>query len=793
VMRTLSGITLISTIVLLFQVTLTRLFSVAQFYHFVFLVISLALLGFGASGSLLAAWPALRNRRWQTVYALAFGPATVLAYVILNHWAFDSYAIAWDRSQAWRLLGNLLALAVPFTLAGALIGAVLSDPARAAGHVYGANMIGSAVGAAVAPILLGDVGDARVIMLCSMLAGSTALLLATQKPPSRIFQASGAVIAAVSLIGMIAPPDVMTIQPSPYKPLSTFRRNPDATLAKPRYNSYSRLDVVYSSTIHSAPGLSMTYFGDLPPEIGLLIDGDNLMPVPQASAITPAFAGAMPAAIALDRSPAGEADVLVLGMGGGMDVQVALASGAATVTAVEPNSLIVDAIRGDLRQWAGLADDPCVQIVHQELRTYARQTDRRFDVVQLALNDTYRPVTSGAFTLTENYVYTVEGFEAFLDLLREDGVFVVTRWLQNPPSEDLRTLGLIVTALEHQGGDPAQQIAAFRSFQTVTFLVKREAFSAAELERITDQAGKLAYDMVLPPDAPPESVNRYARLATPVYHDTYVALITARDREAFYDDYAFGVRPPTDNHPFFFHFFKWRQTPDVLNNLGRTWQPFGGSGYFVLIALLMFAVLASILFIVLPIGLRRRFRTALQQVQRARRWRVVAYFGSLGLAYLMVEVTTIQQFILLLGQPTLAIAVVLAALLLFSGIGSILSIRLDWGRAMLILVLLLIGWPWLLDGVSSILLPLPLIVRLILSVVIIAPLGLLMGVPFARGLTAIHDMPDLIPWAWAINGGASVISAVVAVLLALSFGFNWVLWAGGAFYGVAWLTRPLRA
>jgi spermidine synthase len=792
-MRTLSGITLISTIVLLFQVTLTRLFSVAQFYHFVFLVISLALLGFGASGSLLAVWPSLRNRRWQTVYALAFGPATVLAYIILNHWAFDSYAIAWDRSQVWRLLGNLLALAVPFTLAGALIGAVLSDPARAAGYVYGANMIGSAVGAAVAPILLERVGDARVIMLCSMLAGSTALLLATEKPSSRVFQALGAVIAAVSLIGMIAPPDVMTIQPSPYKPLSTFRRNPDATLAKPRYNPYSRLDVVYSSTIHSAPGLSMTYFGDLPPEIGLLIDGDNLMPVPQASAISPTFAGAMPAAIALDRSPAAEPDVLVLGMGGGMDVQVALALGAATVTAVEPNSLIVDAMRGDLRQWAGLADDPRVQIVHQELRTYAHQTERRFDVVQLALNDAYRPVTSGAFTLTENYVYTVEGFEAFLDLLREDGVFVVTRWLQNPPSEDLRTLSLIVTALEHQGGDAAQQIVAFRSFQTVTFLVKREAFSAAELERITDQAGKMAFDMVLPPDVPPESVNRYARLATPVYHDTYIALITARDRAAFYDDYAFEVRPPTDNHPFFFHFFKWRQTPDVLNNLGRTWQPFGGSGYFVLIALLMFAVLASILFIVLPIGLRRRFRTALQQVQRARRWRVAAYFGSLGLAYLMVEVTTIQQFILLLGQPTLAIAVVLAALLLFSGIGSILSIRLDWGRAMLILVLLLIGWPWLLDGVSSVLLPLPLIVRLILSVVIIAPLGLLMGVPFARGLTAIHDMPDLIPWAWAINGGASVISAVVAVLLALSFGFNWVLWAGGACYGVAWLTRPVRA
>jgi SAM-dependent methyltransferase len=789
-MRTLAGIGLISALVLLFQVTLTRLFSIAQFYHFVFLVVSLALLGFGASGSLLAAWPHLRQRCWQTVYALVFGPATVAAYIILNHWAFDSYAIAWDRGQVWRLLGNLLALAVPFTLAGALIGAVLSDPDRSVGYVYGANMIGSAAGAAVAPILLDRVGDARVIMLCSVLAGSTAILLTTGGAHERVFQVVGAAIAAVSFFGMIDPPGALTIQPSPYKPLSYFQRNPDATLAAPVYNPYSRLDVVYSNTIHSAPGLSMTYFGELPPEIGLLIDGDNLMPAPQAAAITPAFAAAMPAALALNPS---EADVLVLGLGGGLDVQVALALGAETVTAVEPNSLIIDVMRGDLRQWTGLANDPRVTIVHQELRTYARQTDRRFDVVQLALNDAYRPVTSGAFTLTENYVYTVEGFEAFLDLLREDGVFVVTRWLQNPPSEDLRTLGLIIAALEHQGGDPARQIVAFRTFQTVTFLVKRVAFSPAELDRIVTQAGERAFDMVLPPGVPSDSVNRYATIETPVYHDTYVELVTAADRAAFYADYAFQVSPPTDNHPFFFHFFKWRQTPEVLDNLGRTWQPFGGSGFFVLIALLLFAVLASILFIVLPIGLRGRFRAALRQTRRARSVRVMVYFGSLGLAFLLVEVTTIQQFILLLGQPTLAIAVVLATLLLFSGIGSVLSIRLPWGRALLALVILLVVWPWILDGVSQSVLLLPLAVRLGVSVVIIAPLGLLMGVPFARGLTAIRDMPDLIPWAWAINGGASVVSAVVAVLLALSFGFNWVLWAGGAFYAVAWLTRPSRA
>lgn len=788
--RTLSGIGLISAVVLLFQVTLTRLFSIAQFYHFAFLVVSLALLGFGASGSLLAAWPQLRKPRWQPVIALACAPATVLAYVIVNQRAFDSYAIAWDRAQVWLLIENLLALAVPFTLAGLLIGAVLADPALPAGHVYGANLIGSAAGAAIAPLLLAWMGDARIILLCSALAGIAAMLLAHDAAVRRAALALGGLVVLVSIAGLLAPPGVLAIEPSPYKALSHFRRNPDATLDAPRYNAYSRLDVVHSASIHSAPGLSMTYFGDLPPEIGLLLDADNLMPVPQASAVTTAFSGAMPAALALDRYD--RPDVLILGVGGGLDAQVALALGAAHVTGVEPNGLVVDVLNGDLAGWAALAANPRVDLVHQELRTYARQADRRFDVVQVALSDVYRPVTSGAFTLTENYTYTVEGFDTYLDLLRDGGTLLVTRWLQNPPSEDLRTLGLIIAALEKRGGDPITQIAAFRSFQTVTFLVKNEPFTRAEIDSIIAGAGQRAFDMVLPVNVPPETVNRYAKIETPVYHTTYGELITAGDRAAFYDDYVFDVRPPTDNHPFFFHFFKWRQTPDVLDNLGRTWQPFGGSGYFVLIALLVFALAAALLFVVLPVGLRAPFRRALQQARLGLSARIVVYFGGLGLSFLLIEVATLQQFVLLLGQPTLAIATVLATLLLFSGVGSAFSARVSWAGALTALVGLLVVWPWLLDHVSDRVLPLPLPARLVCTVLLLAPLGLLMGVPFARGLTAIRDT-GLVPWAWAINGGTSVVSAVLAPLLALSFGFTWVIWIGAALYALAGVTRPIRA
>lgn len=771
-----------SAAILLFQVTLTRLFSIAQFYHFAFLVVSLALLGFGASGSLLAVWPRLRTPGWRAFCVVAFAPATIGAYLILNQWSFDSYAIAWDRTQVWWLLANLLCLTIPFTLAGLVVGAFLSDSSLPIGRVYGSNMIGSALGAAAAPLLLAVLGDARIIVLCGGLAALAALLLVQSRRTALL---SAFVLIALLAI-LIVQPGVMEIKPSAYKALTHFRRNPDATLEGPRYNAYSRLDLVYSSTIHSAPGLSMTYLGTIPPEIGLLLDGDSLMPVVQAENAAPAFALSMPAAVpyGLYRQP----DALILGTGGGLDAWLALQYGARSVVTVESNGLVVGALRGDLRTWSGLVDDPRLKLVHQEPRAYVEQTDRRFDIVQLELTDPYRPVTSGAFTLTEDYELTVEGFRAYLDRLNEGGLFTVTRWLQNPPSEDLRVLALILTALD--ADHPAQHIIAFRSFQTVTFLVKTSPFAPEEVAFVLDEAERLKYDMVLAPDLPPHTVNRYARLETPIYHQTYTTLLNAADHGAFYAEYDFDVRPSTDNQPFFFHYFKWSQTPAILDSLGQTWQPFGGSGYFVLVALLIFSLVASLVFVMLPIVLTGRFRRAIRAAGAGLSARVLVYFGCLGLSFLMIEISTIQRYVLILGQPTLAIATVLAALLLFSGIGSTFSDRLAWGRALLALVALALAWPWIANMLAAWTLQLPLAVRWPLSVLSLAPLGFLMGIPFARGLDAIRPMPDLVPWAWAINGGASVVAGVLAGLLALSLGFAWVLWIGGALYALAWISRP---
>jgi hypothetical protein len=777
-MRALVGMALLSAAVLLLQIALTRVFSIAQFYHFAFLVVSLALLGFGVSGSLLALGSRLRAQTYVGWYALGFALTTVAAYLFVNLLPFDSYSIAWDRNQVYLLVGNLLALAVPFVFAGALIGSLLSSQAEHAGRVYGANLLGSAAGAVLAPAMMTWFGSERVVLLCAALGVVTSILLAGKQ---RRILMSGLATLAVGIGLGIAFPHLFDTRPSPYKRLSQFRLNPDAVITITRQNAYSRLDIVESSTIHSAQGLSLTYLGELPPQAGLLIDGDALLPVLRASATPEALGRALPAAVAHAIRPSGS--VLVLGSGGGVDAWAALANGAEHVTIVEPNDLVYEALTRDLRDWAGLAAHPRVTLEYEEIRTFVQQHSDRYDIVQLALVDNYRPISSGAFTLTENYALTVEAFKAYLELCGENGLFVVNRWLQSPPSEDLRTLGLLIEALE--GRDPLAHIVAFRSFQTATFIVKPTPFTADETDALLDHINTLRYDLTLAPDMPPEMINQYARLETPVYHDTYLELATTPDRSAFYNDYLFDVTPPTDDRPFFFHFFRWEQTPSVIENLGRRWQPFGGSGYFVLVALLAFALATALVFILLPIALKKSFREALRRAGMGRSLRTLGFFTAIGLAFLLVEVSLIQRYMLVLGRPTLTLALVVGALLFASGLGSMASHRLYRRSTLLMLTASIALFPFLTNLLIPPLLALPLMMRAILVVLMIAPVGFLMGIPFAGAIRALADSTDLIPWAWAVNGSASVVSAILASMLALSFGFTTVLLVGAGMYLVA--------
>jgi hypothetical protein len=769
--RKMAALSLLSASVLLLQVALTRFFSIAQFYHFAFLVVSLALLGFGGSGSILAVVPRLRG--YSTFHALGFALTTLLSFLFVNYYSFDAYRVALHYQQTILLTANLLALALPFGCAGMLIGAQLSQAGQRSGQMYGMTLLGSAGGAFAAPLVISMLGCERTILFAATLGAIVAFFLG-----GHLRWAAGLTVVVMSGL-LIAFPSTFEIQLSSYKTLSRFELDPSAEVLATRQNAYSRLDIVQSSTIHSAQGLSTTYFGSIPPQMGLILDGETLLPVPQTSLAPQGLAQSLPAAVAYTVRPA--AETLILKSGGGMDVWAAVANGAQHVTVIESNALVFEALTHDLQNW--FVPQGAITLRQTQIRSFVRQDQVTYDVVQLALADNYHPISAGTFTLTEDYTLTVEAFRDYLRLCGKDGIFIINRWAQSPPSEALRTLALTLEALDQP--DPLPHLFVFRSFQTVTFLVKPTPFTDVETDRLLQEVNRLHYDLVLAPHMPPEMINRYAQLGSPEDDQRFWELATTSSRRQFYADYDFQLSPPTDDQPFFFHFFRWEQTSDVLRMLGRRWQPFGGGGYLILWGLFIVVTGAGVIIIVLPLVLQPAMRRVLAHPRRSAR--IMGYFAALGLAYLMVEVALIQRYILVLGEPTHAIAHVLGTVLLFSGLGSLTAHHFSWRWCLIGLTILLLLSPYLLRPLTSILLDLDLLLRMVGVSVLLAPPAYLMGMPFAKGITTLKENPDLITWAWAVNGCASVISAVVGAIFSLAVGFTLVLMAGALFYGFALL------
>jgi hypothetical protein len=791
-----AGVGASSASVIVFEIVLTRIFAVSQFYHFAFMTVSVALLGFGASGTALAVFPRLGRggpRRWAML-AFAQAVTTLGAYVAINRLPFDSFAIAWDRRQIFYLVAYYLALAVPFFFGGTVIGTLLAgwdQPRAIASHrIYAASLAGSGAGALLALGGLSLRDGEEVVVLAALSAAAAATIFATDIEPRRpLLVGAAAAVSAVLVILAVVAPAALDVRLSPYKALSAVLRFPDAEVVSTEWNAGSRVDHVTSESIRSLPGLSFTYLGNPPLQDGVTFDADDLSPIPRVEPADADFVPYLLSSLPFLLRPGAEA--LVLQPRGGLDVVVGLASGAASIVAVEPNELAVAA--------AGAATpnpyaDSRVEMVIEEPRSYVERIARQFDVIDLALTAPYRPVSSGAYSLAEDYSLTVEAFESYLARLRPGGLLAAMRWLQTPPSEETRLIALAAQAARRTGVDPGQAVVALRGYSTVLVMVQPDGFSAADLAVVESFATARRFDLVAAPGLEASDANRHNVLPEDDYFVLGAALASPTAPQRLYDDSEFAIDPPSDDHPFFGHFFKWDQASVVLDTLGTSWQPFGGAGYFVLVLLLALAAAAAIVLIVTPLVVAQlRRRTAEPTPAGIRAW-TVAYFGLLGVGFLFVEIPIVQRYILLVGRPTTSLAVVLFVLLVASGLGSLSSRRLPWRPAALALAGAVLVYPWLLSRLTELVLSAPLVVRVAAAGAALFPLGFAMGVLFPKGLARLEaSAPHLVPWAWGVNGVMSVISAVASALLALTFGFSAVMVAGAVCYGACVMLVPRPA
>lgn len=825
-----AALLLVSAAVLSYQVILVRAFSIGLWHHFAYMVISIALLGFGASGTLLAALErpktngatALRlhasQSAWFAFSTTSFAIALPVSFWLTQRVPFEPFLIIWDWGQVLYLGCYYLVLFVPFFAAATAIGLTLISESENCPQLYAFNLAGSGVGALLAVVLLSATRVEWALLGAVALAQGAAVLallearLFVDRDGRRLFAAAGvAIMALLTLTYVFRPP---TVRLSQYKGLSYALNLPHAQVAATRSSPLGRVDVVASPAIREAPGLSLAAPTEaVPPrQFGLYVDAES------AGAIT-TFNGdtskigyldwmitAAPY-FALQGAPH-DLRVCVLGAGGGAGVLLALRHAARQVDAVELDPNVVELLRGEFGDFAGrLYDRPGVRIHRAEARAFVQAAQGTWDVIDISLVDSFAGSAVGLGAVGENYLYTREAFEAFLRHLRPGGVLTVTRWVRMPPRDELKLFATAIAALERMGLSPSDRLVLIRSWATATLLVKRESFTAPELSALRRWAEERLFDTSYFPGIGADQHNRFNILERDYYFEATSAFLgEGQRREQFFRDYAFNLRPATDDRPYFFHFFRWRALPLMLRTFRQSWIPFSEWGYLILIATLVQATLLGILLIISPLALLPRRTTPMDSPVAKLlsggtvRLRVFLYFLALGLGYLFVEMALIQRLVFFLANPIYAVAMVLASLLFVSGLGSAWAARqLRKGTsvtrlACLAAILVAATSTVYAFGLHAMLTPLlswPLPARMVMAFTVILPLAA-MGMPFPLVLRQLGQThAELLPWAWAVNGCAAVVAGPLATLLALGAGLPAVLLAASVCYLVAALVAGL--
>ena len=540
------------------------------------------------------------------------------------------------------------------------------------------------------------------------------------------------------------------------------------------------------------PGLSLNNVTEPPAQIAVFTDGDGLSPIT-------AFDGSLAPLGYLDLTTSAlpyhlleRPEVLILGAGGGADVLSALWHDAARIDAVELNPQFAGLVRETYGDFAGgLYDRPEVHLHVAEARGFVAGTDRRYDLIALPLLDSFA-ASAGPASLHASFVYTVEAIGTYLDHLQPGGYLAITRWLKLPPRDSLKLLLTAITALEARGvAEPGRQLALIRGWDTTTLLVKNGELSERDVEEIRSFTQERSFDPVHYPGIGADEVNRNNVLQQPVFYEGASALL-GPDRERFVARYKFDLRPATDDRPYFFDFFTWRALPEIAALAAQAGPALLDWGYLILFATLLQAAFASALLVLLPLWLWSPTRLG-----AAERWRIGLYFTAIGLAFLFVEIASIQRFTLFLSHPLYAIAVVLAGFLVFAGLGSGLAAGLErrlrarggpgaLPLAVVAIAILSIAYVFGLPILFAPLMALPDAARIALSLALIAPLALFMGMPFPLVLARLRVLaPDFVPWAWGINGCASVVSAILATLLTMGLGARAVVLIAAALYLLA--------
>ena len=784
------GIFFVALATLMYEILLTRIFSVTMLYHFAFVALSLAMFGMTAGALLVYLMPGLfppeRLFHRLGLAAVLFPIAMVLSFMT-------------ELSIPFRVSGSVIAIyaiaftyvviSVPFVVSGVAICLALTGFSGRVSRLYAADLAGAALGCVLLIGVLSWSDGPTAVLWVALLASVGAVAFAADAGSTALRRAA---TSLVLVLGICAAANTLLVwRGAPIFRIVYSKGVVETLPLYEKWNSYSRVRVMGDPT-RELPAQGWGLSSTLPPRRlrQLQLDIDVW-----AGTVMSRFDGDFGAVEHLKYDVTNIAyylrtgqNALVIGAGGGRDVLSALAFGARSVTAVDINKDIIGTVNGRFGDFTGHLDrDPRVRFVNDEARSFIARSPDRFGTIQISLIDTWAATAAGAFVLGENSLYTVEAWTTFLSHLTDDGLLSVSRWyFHDRPAEMYRTTTIAVEALRQLGvSDPRRHIAIVRIMRPKTasvtdtpdgvgtILVGRRPFTDAELDALDRETTRLAFEVTFSPRVALDQT--FARLTEPAGLDAYLK------------QYPVNITAPTDDSPFFFNMLR-------LRDIGRTsLLEFGNLSHNMkavatLGVLLMTVTVLTAVCILLPLWLTRH-RVALTGMGP-----LFTYFIAIGLGFMLIETSQMQRLIISLGHPTYGLSVVLFSLLLSSGLGSYLteSVTAETAEAAgrrrllaLVVILAIFGavTPAVARWSGSMTTP----VRILAAVLMLFPAGLMMGMAFPLAMKlASTRARRLTPWFWGLNGAASVMASVLSVCIALTWSISTAFWVGWLCYVAAY-------
>ncbi len=777
------AVALIAAATLSYEILLVRVFAIEQFHHFAFMAIGVAMLGFGVGGVALAlARPGPEPATRGFEFAALMSPvALVVCTALVQLIRLDATQLVWNFGEWPRLGAVYLLLAVPFFVGGLVTLLALTLQPERVGWIYGASFVGAGVGALLAIGVLWLVFPENALAVPAVIASLGAVSSTIVSRRRNMLAGLATVVFIVACATVVRP--LWTLEVTPYKGLPQVEAFPDARRVAERTSPLGWVVAVEASAFRHAPGLSLSYTGAFPRQTALFVDGQIAGAVSDWESDTSALQIIDWLPTAAPYAPGRRDRVLVLGAGGGIDVWNALEHGASRVTAVELNPQVVE-----LAGWGSASPAERygaeVEWVIGDVRGFTARSDERYDLITLGPALSFGSSAAGVHALNEDFMHTVEAYTSYIERLSDDGVLAITRWLMTPPRESVRVILTAAEALRRTSPENMiDKLVVLRSWATVTVLIKPSGFRSDELHALMGWAAERRFDFDWYPgiEGPGDGYNI---LDEPVFFRASAAAIDGSESaEEFASEYAFEVSPANDARPYPHHFLRAGSIRAFVGRDRGSWLAFAEWGYVALFATLAQSIVLAALLMLAPAAVR-------VGVTSAGSWiRLVGYFAAIGFAYLAAEIAAIQQLNLLLGHPVYAVAAVLAAFLICSGLGSIWSDRLTAARGSQVgaaLAVLLVLYGVLLLSMVHLLQPAPLTVRAAVAMMLLAPLAFLMGTPFPLGLRSLAGAEiEGVAWGWAANGFASVVATPLAALIALESGSNTLLFAAAAAYATA--------